>query len=264
MLLKVLIEKLEDKNVQKSQMSAFIGEENNLKLQPLGADGIFLNKLLFHFEDITADDIVKRSQNHMYMAKKNFLAFASSLDQKQIEEKIIFIRDRLEVLVFNVVSQAQAVKMFSIINDRGLPLRILDKTKSMLMLYSTLHLEEELNDKINNSFENIFDSYDDLLVFKDRLGILGRFEENTVFTHHYFSARFLFPATWHNRDSADTVFAKLKVRCEEFKDDKNALSSFIDAYLDDFEQFAVSYSSRLFQNFSFWNSFFEFCGKSGL
>jgi hypothetical protein len=245
MLLKVLIEKLEDKNVQKSQMSAFIGEENNLKLQPLSEDGIFLNKLLFHFEDITADDIVKRSQKHMYKAKKNFLAFANSLDQKQIEAKIIFIRDRLEVLVFNVESQAQAVKMFSIINDRGLPLRILDKTKSILMLYSTLHLEEDLNDKINNSFENIFDSYDDLLVLKDKLGILGRFEENTVFTHHYFSAKYLFPATWHNRDSADAVFAKLKVHCEELKDDRNALAGFINTYLEDFEQFAVSYSSLI-------------------
>lgn len=63
--------------------------------------------------------------------------------------------------------------MFFIINDRGLPLRILDKTKSILMLYSTLPLNETLNDKINNSFENRFDSYDDLIVFNDKIGILG-------------------------------------------------------------------------------------------
>jgi hypothetical protein len=118
-LLKVIIKKLEDENVQKSQMSAFIGEETNLKLQPLGEDGVFLNKLLFHFKDIMVDDIVKRSQKHMYMAKKNFLAFANSLDQKQIEEKIIFIRDWLEVLVFNVASQAQTVTMIYLYSRTG-------------------------------------------------------------------------------------------------------------------------------------------------
>lgn len=73
--------------------------------------------------------------------------------------------------------------MFSIINDRGLPLRILDKTKSILMLYSTLHLDEGLNTFINDQFEVVFDSYDEILILKDEF-ILGRFEENTIFTHH--------------------------------------------------------------------------------
>ena len=119
----------------------------------------------------------------MYAAKRLFCAFANSLSTEEVEQRIIFIRDNIEVLVFNVESQAQAVKMFSIINDRGLQLRILDKTKSILMLYSTLHLKEELNNKINSSFEKIFDSYDDLLIWKEKLGILGRLEENTIFTH---------------------------------------------------------------------------------
>lgn len=70
-------------------------------------------------------------------SKRLFCAFANSLSTEEVEQRIIFIRDNIEVLVFNVESQAQAVKMFSIINDRGLQLRILDKTKSILMLYST-------------------------------------------------------------------------------------------------------------------------------
>ncbi len=146
-------------------------------------------------------------------------------------------------MVFNVENQAQAVKMFSIINDRGLPLRILDKTKSILMLYSTLHLKEELNERINNSFEKIFDSYDDLLVCKDSLGILGRLEENTIFTQHYYSSRKLFSSTWNNRDGADTIFNNLKAKCEELKDKQTELSLFIIDYLNDFESFAVSYSN---------------------
>ena len=244
-LLKVLIDKIPSEEVRQSLFHAFIGSKNNLKLYPLGADGDFLNKLLFEFDSIKEEDINKRSQKFMYSAKKTFTAFANALTLEEIEKRIIFIRDRIDVLVFNVESQAQAVKMFSIINDRGLPLRILDKTKSILMLYSTLHLGEKLNDEINASFENVFDSYDDLLVSRDKLGILGRLEENTIFTHHYYSSKKLFPGTWNNRDGADTIFDNLKTRCEELKDKPDELKKFISEYLSDFKNFAVNYSKMI-------------------
>lgn len=244
-LLKVLIDKLQNQTVRESLQVAFIGSKDNLKLKPLGADGDFLNELLFDFDKIKADEISKRSQKFLYSAFKQFSAFANPLSQNEVEQRIIFIRDRMEVLVFNVVNQAQAVKMFSIINDRGLPLRILDKTKSILMLYSTLHLQEKLNDSINNSFEKIFDAYDDLLVMKDKLGVLGRIEENTIFTQHYYSARRLFPKTWNNRDGAETIFNNLKNRCEELKDNQLELEKFVNDYMGDFENFAEGYSRLL-------------------
>jgi uncharacterized protein with ParB-like and HNH nuclease domain len=244
-LLKVLIDKLKDEDTKQSQLSTFIGSHNNLKLHPLGADGDFLNKLLFEPNDIDHEKINKRSQRFMFSAKKQFTAFANALTSQEIEQRIIFIQDRIEVLVFNVESQAQAVKMFSIINDRGLPLRILDKTKSILMLHSTLRLNEELNEFINNCFEKIFDSYDDLLVYRDRLGILGRLEENTIFTHHYYSSKRLFKSTWNIRDSADKIFNNLKLKCESLKDNPDGLKAFISEYLNDFEKFAISYSELI-------------------
>jgi uncharacterized protein with ParB-like and HNH nuclease domain len=246
-LLKVLIDKIQNEDTKQSQLNAFIGSKNHLKLQPLGVDGDFLNNLLFDFENINEEEIKKRSQRFMYSANKLFMAFVNALTPKEIEQRIIFIQDRIEVLVFNVESQAQAVKMFSIINDRGLPLRILDKTKSILMLYSTLHLEEQLNGEINSSFEMVFDSYDDLLVTRDKLGILGRLEENTIFTHHYYSAKKLFPGTWNNRDGADTIFYNLKTRCEELKDNQEELKKFISEYLNDFKNFAVNYSKLIYE-----------------
>lgn len=244
-LLKVLIDKIQNKEVRQSQLNAFIGSNNNLKLHPLGADGDFLNKILFEFDSIKESNINKRSQQFIYSAKKLFAAFANALTPQDIEQRIIFIRDRIEILVFNVESQAQAVKMFSIINDRGLPLRVLDKTKSILMLYSTIHLKEELNGLINDDFEKIFDSYDDLLVYRDKLEILGRLEENTIFTHHYYSSRKYFPATWNNRDGADTIFDNLKTRCDELKEEPEELKKFITDYLTDFRDFAVSYSDMI-------------------
>ena len=66
-----------------------------------------------------------------------------------------------------------------------------------------------------------------------------------IFTQHYYSSRKLFATTWNNRDGADTIFDNLKVNCEELRDKPNELKSFITAYLNDFESFAVSYSNLL-------------------
>jgi len=244
-LLNVLIERITDDKIKREQIAAFIGSVGNLKLKPLGIDGNFLEKILFDFDKIIAEDIEKRSHKFMYNAKKEFRAYSNSLSLLEIEKRIKFIRDRIEVLVFNVEGQAQAVKMFSIINDRGLPLRILDKTKSILMLYSTLHLDEELNTFINDQFEVVFDSYDEILVLKNELGILGRFEENTIFTHHYYSSRKFFPESWNNRNSADTIFDNLKDHCEDIKSNKANLKEFIIQYLTDFKNFAYGYCKLL-------------------
>lgn len=244
-LLNVLIEQITDKEIRKEQIAAFIGTKDNLKLKPLGVDGNFLGKVLFEFDDIATDNIERRSHRFMYNAKKEFRAYINALSLTEIEKRIKFIRDRIEVLVFNVEGQAQAVKMFSIINDRGLPLRILDKTKSILMLYSTLHLDEELNAFINDQFEVIFDSYDEILVLKDELDILGRFEENTIFTHHYYTARKFFPESWNNRNSADTIFENIKDHCEHYKTNKDNLKRFIEEYLTDFKNFAHGYCELL-------------------
>jgi uncharacterized protein with ParB-like and HNH nuclease domain len=241
-LLSVLIDKISGKELQIVQRNKFIGASGSLKLLPLGDDGVFLDKVLFAFEEIEIEKVSKRSQQLMYAAKNEFASLVNPLTDQEVEDRIVFIQDRIEILVFNVESQAQAVKMFSIINDRGLPLRILDKTKSILMLYSTLHLGESLNNMINDGFEKIFDAYDDLLLLKDKLGILKRLEENSIFTQHYYSAKKLFSDIWNNKDGAETIFNNLKNKCEKLKNDPVGLEQFMTSYLRDFENFACSYS----------------------
>lgn len=244
-LLKCLIDRVPDDGVRNEQLSFFIGSQENLRIEPLGEDGEFLKALLFNFDKIDVEDINKRSQRFMYSAVRLYNALINTLSHQQVEERIVFIRDRIEVLVFNVANQAQAVRMFSIINDRGLPLRVLDKTKSILMFFSTLHLQESLNEFINNKFEIIFDSYDDILITKDKLDILRRFEENTIFTQHYYSSKRLFPKTWNTRNGANTIFENLKTKCEELKDNSEELESFIKEYLNDFEAFSKGYANLL-------------------
>ena len=245
LMLSVLIEKISDKETREQQQEAFIGQDGKLKLLPQGEDGDFLTKLVFDTNSIKKDELTRRSQKLMYATKEQFLSLAGGLTEEEVTDWIIYVRDRIEVLVFNVENQAQAVKMFSIINDRGLPLRILDKTKSILMLYSTLYLNENLNSLINDKFESIFDAYDNILVLKSELGILGRFEENTIFTHHYYSAHKYFAETWNNRDGANTIFSNIKNKCELLREDAKKLEEFIKGYVNDFSEFSINYSSLI-------------------
>lgn len=50
----------------------------------------------------------------------------------------------------------RAIRMFQTVNDRGVPLSLFDKLKALLMLYSNKFCNEELDDKINDIFGDIF------------------------------------------------------------------------------------------------------------
>ena len=167
-LLSELIDKLPEtlSNDEKKEdyIKTFLGSRKNMKLTPLGKDKHFLEKLIFDFDTIDEFDIERRSQKLMYNAKIYFHNLLDGYSQEKTEETINFIQSKMEVLILNVKEEDEAIKMFSIINDRGLPLSVLDKTKSTLMFFSTKYLESSLNDSINVCFEKVFDSYDDILL----------------------------------------------------------------------------------------------------
>jgi len=182
LLLNELIERIEDSKKKASYKSKFIIDNDNVKLSPLGADKEFLKKLLLDSKSMILNDLNKRSQKNLYDAKKQFQDLSSAFSEKEALEIIDFIRKNVEVLVLVVEKQSEAIRMFEIINDRGLELNYLDKVKSIAMLYSTMYLNESLNNTINKSFEIIFDSNDNIILKRDKLKILARFDK----LKHYF------------------------------------------------------------------------------
>ncbi len=244
-LMNCLIESLEDASKRKPYARMFIGNEEIPKLIPLGEDADFINKLIFKFDTIIEDEIAVRSQRHLYNAKTEFKSKIEGKSQEFIVKVIEYITNKIDVLIFDVEDHSQAVKMFTVINDRGLQLNNLDKTKSSLMFYSTLYLEEKLNDDINKKFGKIFDYLDNVIIKKDDLGILSTIDvtdfENTFYTHHYYSSRKLYD-NWDYQLGANSIYKRIKDACESFKGDAEKLHDFIDNYISDFEIFAKSYS----------------------
>lgn len=243
-LLNALIEKIESN--KQSYIDLFIGTEEQSKLIPLGTDEEFMKKVIFSFNTINPETIITRSQNEIYNAKRDFLSLLEGKSQSEIENYINYISKEIEILIFNVTDQAQAVKMFSVINDRGLPLSNLDKTKSALMMYSTIYLDCELNDFINKSFGTIFDSLDNVITQKEKLKIFRTIDdvdfENTFFTHQYFSSKHLFN-DWDYQLGAFNIFKQIKRICESSKFDSENLKTFIEQYVTDFSKFSVAYSN---------------------
>jgi uncharacterized protein with ParB-like and HNH nuclease domain len=246
LLLNELIDRIEDGTKRLNYKSKFIIDNNSVKLSPLGADREFLENLLLNPESIVFNDLDKRSQKNLYNAKEQFQDLTSAFSEKEALEVIDFIRKNVEVLVLVVEKQSEAIRMFEIINDRGLELNYLDKVKSIAMLYSTMYLKDNLNNTINDNFEIIFDSNDNIFLKRDKLKILARFDENeTLFSHHYTKSRQFFPDTWNYRNGVKTIFESFKNRCEKLKNNSIELEKFLKSYIEDFSNFAKSYSNLI-------------------
>lgn len=251
-LLNVLIERITDKKIKKDLEGLFIGSKDKLKLQPLGKDKAFIKKLIFKYESIDYDGLVIRSQRFLYEAKRDFISCTESFNEATCQQWINYISQQIELLIFNVQDQSQAVKMFTVINDRGLDLSNIDKTKSTLMLYSTVYLDGKLNQKINERFGAIYNYLDNTLQKKEALQLFRTLDElefeNTFYTHHYYSSRMLFD-DWDYQLGANSIFNQLKRKCEESKLDKTTLFDFINNYTEDFYSFGKAYS-ELFDKIS--------------
>jgi hypothetical protein len=248
LLLNVLIEKIEDEKLQDGFINLYIGTKNNSKISALGVDQSFLQQVIFEFNSINPEKLVIRSQINLFDAKKDFIGLSSGFKQENVLEWINFISAKIEILIFNVSQQSEAVKMFSAINDRGLPLSNLDKTKSLLMLYSTLYLDEDLNNQINNKFGEIFDYFDEMVYLKVKLSLFRTIDEfdfeNTFYTHYYYTSKWLF-TDWDYQLGADSIFKQLKRLCEDAKTEKDDLWYIIEEYINDFHGFAKSYVDLL-------------------
>jgi hypothetical protein len=245
-LLSVLIDQHPDDNWKNQWRNSMIGSKSNLKLTPLGVDGSILEKVLFEFNTLQRDQLKTRSQRNLYDAKKEFLALVSPLKTaEEIQNHISFIVNDLEVLVFNVDNDAQAVKMFSVINDRGLPLSILDKTKSTLMYYSTIRLDGKCNHQINTLFGEIFDAYDAIELLREELDILGQFSENTLYNQHYYTQRALFKNDWNYKIGSEEIFKSLKRMLKQSEFDEIALQEFILRYTQNLRDFTIAFKNLL-------------------
>ncbi len=175
---------------------------------------------------------------------KAILDKVSKLSEEEVNE-------RLEALLEMVLMRLEepdpgrAIRTFQSVNDRGVPLLLLDKLKSLLIYYSNTFCDGKrgLDQFINDHFGEIFKIFAKIKK-SNHISSVGGFDEGDIFRYHAGSQRFDgIPFLGHYEASTDNTYEKLKDELKEIK--KSELESFIRSYVSDLKNFYQAFLDLL-------------------
>ena len=143
----------------------------------------------------------------------------------------------LEVMEFIETDEGKAIRIFQTVNDRGRPLAVVEKAKSLLIYYSNRFLKGRFDKFINDAFGNIFRDFNRLKEIGEDsttpIGLIAQasFSEDSVMRYHFLS----FPNEyWDFKPTIGYVldgFLKKVLRHDQ--SDQKALEDFIKLYVAD-------------------------------
>ncbi|GAA9549523.1 hypothetical protein HpHA44_01730 [Helicobacter pylori] len=161
------------------------------------------------------------------------------------------VNERLETLLEMVLMRLEepdpgrAIRTFQSVNDRGVPLLLLDKLKSLLIYYSNTFCDGKrgLDQFINDHFGEIFKIFAKIKK-SNHISSVGGFDEGDIFRHHAGSQRFDgIEFLGHHEASTENTYEKLKDELKEIK--KSKLKSFIQSYVSDLKNFYQAFLDLL-------------------
>lgn len=163
------------------------------------------------------------------------------------------VNERLEVLLKMVLMRLEepdpgrAIRTFQSVNDRGVPLLLLDKLKSLLIYYSNTFCDGKkgLDQFINDHFGEIFKIFAKIKK-SDNFSSVGSPDEGNIFRYHAGSQRFDgIDFLGHYKASTDKTYEKLKDELKKIKSTKSTLESFIRSYVSDLKNFYQAFLDLL-------------------
>lgn len=246
MLLHVLASKQNEKDKQETRK--YLYQKGELKLEVAPQNQSFFKTLLeaaekgniSHYEK----DADTEGKQNLFEVLKAILDKVSKLSEEGVNE-------RLEALLKMVLMRLEepdpgkTIRTFQSVNDRGVPLLLLDKLKSLLIYYSNTFCDGKrgLDQFINDHFEEIFKIFAKIKK-SDHISSVGGFDEGDIFRYHAGSQRFDgIEFLGHYEASTDKTYEKLKDELKEIK--KSKLKSFIQSYVSDLKNFYQAFLDLL-------------------
>lgn len=180
----------------------YIASRDGFKLELMGDDRRFLKEYIFEGIDERSgqgypEETITPSQRRLKGAKEffqeQFAAKKAELSQAEFEDYCRRLKgkieDDLDLMVYPVTSEAEAVRIFEVVNDRGKQLSKLEKTKSFLMhrLYLALP-EEEQEEVLWEHLATIRDYFKDIYQLIDEINNVehaSSFGEDRIQRYHY-------------------------------------------------------------------------------
>ncbi len=246
MLLHVLANKQNEKDKQETRK--YLYQKGELKLEVASQNQSFFKTLLEAAEKGSISHCEKdadtEGKQNLFEVLKAILDKVSKLSEEEVNE-------RLEALLEMVLMRLEepdpgrSIRTFQSVNDRGVPLLLLDKLKSLLIYYSNTFCDGKrgLDQFINDHFGEIFKIFAKIKK-SNHISSVGGFDEGDIFRYHAGSQRFDgIEFLGHYATSTEDTYEKLKDELKEIK--KSKLKSFIQSYVSDLKNFYQAFLDLL-------------------
>ncbi len=246
MLLHVLANKQNEKDKQETRK--YLYQKGGLKLEVAPQNQSFFKTLLEAAEKGNISHCEKdadtEGKQNLFEVLKAILDKVSKLSEEEVNE-------RLEVLLEMVLMRLEepdpgrAIKTFQSVNDRGVPLLLLDKLKSLLIYYSNTFCDGKrgLDQFINDHFGEIFKIFAKIKK-SDHISSVGSPGEGDIFRYHAGSQRFDgIEFLGGYKTSTEDTYEQLKDKLKEVR--KSKLKNFIQSYVSDLKNFYQAFLGLL-------------------
>ncbi|GAA9148713.1 DUF262 domain-containing protein [Helicobacter pylori] len=248
MLLHVLANEQNEKDKQETRK--YLYQKGELKLEVASQNQSFFKALLEAAEKGNISHCEKdadtEGKQNLFKVLEAILDKVNKLNKEEVNE-------RLEVLLEMVLMRLEepnpgrAIRTFQSVNDRGVPLLLLDKLKSLLIYYSNTFCDGKmgLDQFINDHFGEIFKIFAKIKKSNHISSVGGpNFDEGDIFRYHAGSQKFDgIDFLGHYRASTEDTYEQLKDKLKEVRKDK--LKSFIQSYVSDLKNFYQAFLDLL-------------------
>ncbi|GAA7925312.1 DUF262 domain-containing protein [Helicobacter pylori] len=189
-------------------------------------------------------DADTEGKQNLFEVLKAILDKVSKLNEEEVNEHLEAL---LEMVLMRLEEPdpGRAIRTFQSVNDRGVPLLLLDKLKSLLIYYSNTFCDGKrgLDQFINDHFGEIFKIFAKIKK-SNHISSVGGSDEGDIFRYHAGSQRFDgIEFLGHYKASTDNTYEKLKDKLKEVS--KSKLKSFIRSYVSDLKNFYQAFLDLL-------------------
>ncbi|GAA9670450.1 DUF262 domain-containing protein [Helicobacter pylori] len=247
MLLHVLANEQNEKDKQETRK--YLYQKGELKLEVAPQNQSFFKASLEATEKGNISHCEKdadtEGKQNLFEVLKAILDKVSKLNEEEVNE-------RLETLLEMVLMRLEepdpgrAIRTFQSVNDRGVPLLLLDKLKSLLIYYSNTFCDGKrgLDQFINDHFGEIFKIFAKIKK-SNHISSVGGSDEGDIFRYHAGSQKFDgIDLLGHYTTSTDNTYEQLKDKLKEVRKG-GKLKSFIQSHVSDLKNFYQAFLDLL-------------------
>ncbi len=250
MLLYVLTNEQNEKDKQETRK--YLYQKGELKLEVASQNQSFFKALLEAAEKGNISHCEKDADTE---GKQNLFEVLKVILDKVRELNKEEVNERLETLLEMVLIRLEepdpgrAIRTFQSVNDRGVPLLLLDKLKSLLIYYSNTFCDGKrgLDQFINDHFGEIFKIFAKIKKSNHIFSVGdSNFDEGDIFRYHAGSQKFDgIEFSRHYETSTDNAYEKLKDELKKVKVEKDKLENFIRSHVSDLKNFYQAFFDLL-------------------